>query len=88
MKVSAIASLCFQLSLARAFEIPFKLPFGINFPFGKAGSGELLALHKELISIVSLTGSEHDVGVYIADYLQERNYTVEKIPGLSPYLLC
>jgi hypothetical protein len=81
MKVSVLASLCIQASLSHAFEIPFKLPFGITLPFGKPSSAELLALHKELVNIPSVTGSEYNVGVYIAEYLQERNYTVERIPS-------
>jgi hypothetical protein len=86
MKGSIVAGiLFFQASIINAFEIPFeipfKLPFGLNFRFGKADSPELFALHKDLINIPSVTGSEHDVGIYIANYLQRRNYTVERIPS-------
>ena len=72
-----------QLSLTQAFEIPFKLPFGLNVPFLniKGTSPELFALHKDLVSIPSITGNEHEVGVFLANYLKERNYTVEQIPS-------
>lgn len=73
-----------NISLTGAFEIPFKLPFGLSFPFVKSGPPELFSLHKDLISIPSTTGSEHDVGVFLANYLQERNYTVERIPSFIP----
>ena len=64
-----------------AFEFSFKLPFGLKFPFIKEQSPELFALHKNLIEIPSVTGEEHDVGVYLAQYLEGLNYTVERIPG-------
>ena len=38
----------------------------------------LLALHRSLVEIESLTGNEHDVGVYLHDYLVKHNYTVER----------
>ena len=38
----------------------------------------LLALHRSLIEIESITGNEHDVGVYLHDYLVKHNYTVER----------
>ena len=43
-------------------------------------SPELFELHKNLIDIPSVTGSEHDVGIFLEKYLSERNYTVERIP--------
>jgi len=62
--------------------LPFSLPFGLDSIFGTTcGSRELFALHKDLIDFPSVTVSEHDVGVYLADYLTARNYTVERIPG-------
>ena len=85
MKCSAALGLLFvQVSLTNAFEIPFKLPFGLDLVFGKSNSAELFELHKDLIDIPSVTGSEHEVGVYIARYLQSRNYTVERIPSINP----
>ena len=38
----------------------------------------LLSLHKRLVEIESITGNEHDVGVYLHDYLALHNFTVEK----------
>jgi hypothetical protein len=65
-----------------AYEFPFKLPFGFDSIFGTtSGSPELFALHKDLVNFPSVTGSEHDVGVYLEDYLKALNYTVERIPG-------
>ena len=75
--------LCLQVALIKAFEIPFKLPFGLDLVFGKGNSPELFALHKDLINIPSVTGTEHEVGVFIANYLQSRNYTVERIPSTN-----
>lgn len=75
--------LCLQVALIKAFEIPFKLPFGLDLVFGTGNSPDLFALHKDLINIPSVTGSEHEVGVFIADYLQSRNYTVERIPSAN-----
>jgi acetylornithine deacetylase len=93
MKISsAIALFYFQIAFVNAFEIPFKLPFGLNIPFIKSlSSPELFELHKQLINIPSVTGSEYDVGVFLADYLTEKNYTVERIPShLKPLtaLIC
>ena len=38
----------------------------------------LLSLHKKLVEIESITGNEHDVGVYLHSYLAERGFTVER----------
>ena len=87
MKCLALLGLLFlQVAIIKAFEIPFKLPFGLDSIFG-TGNSELFALHKDLINIPSVTGSEHEVGVFIANYLQSRNFTVERIPSInSPQL--
>jgi hypothetical protein len=87
MKVRVVAALfSVQASLVSAFQLPFKLPFDLNFLFGKETAPELFTLHKALINIPSITGSEHDVGVFIAEYLKERNYTVERIPSCFDYV--
>ena len=71
-----------QAAFINAYELPFKLPFGLDSIFGTtSGSPELFALHKDLVNFPSVTGSEHDVGVYLEEYLKSRNYTVERIPG-------
>jgi hypothetical protein len=76
----ASAFICLQFVPSHAFQFNFELPFGLNSFFRKPPSPELFALHKGLIEIPSITGEEHDVGVYLAEYLEKRNYTVEKIP--------
>ena len=81
MKISALLALCVSAGAVTAFEIPFKLPsFGFSLGAFKDQSPELFELHKNLIDIPSVTGSEHEVGVYLEKYLSERNYTVERIP--------
>ena len=47
---------------------------------GKAYSNNdsLLSLHKSLVEIESITGNEHNVGIYLHDYLVRNNYTVER----------
>lgn len=79
----ALAFLCPYALTINAFELPFKLPFNINLPFGKGNKPELFALHKELINTPSITESEHEVGKFLANYLKDRNYTVETIPGIQ-----
>jgi len=75
--------LSLQAVYVNAYQLPFKLPFGLDSIFGTGdASPELFALHKELINIPSVTGSEHEVGLFLADYLEKRNYTVEKIPSI------
>lgn len=83
MKNQSVALLVIlQAAFINAYEFPFKLPFGLDSIFGTtSGSPELFALHKDLVQFPSVTGSEHDVGVYLEDYLKARNYTVERIPG-------
>jgi len=85
MKTRSVAVLfAIQAVFINAFELPFKLPFGLDSIFSTTTrSPELFALHKDLINLPSVTGSEHDAGVYLADYLAARNYTVERIPGRS-----
>jgi len=43
-----------------------------------ASTASLLALHKSLIEIESITGHEHDVAQYLIDYLELQNFTVER----------
>jgi hypothetical protein len=79
---SLLVALLLQAAFINAYEFPFKLPFGLDSIFGtSSGSPELFALHKDLVQFPSVTGSEHEVGVYLEDYLKARNYTVERIPG-------
>lgn len=41
---------------------------------------DLLDLHKSLITISSTSGNEHDVGVFLADYLVQKGYNVQRLP--------
>lgn len=38
----------------------------------------LLSLHRDLVDIESISGNEHDVGIFVAEYLESRNFTVIK----------
>jgi len=46
---------------------------------------ELLSLHKSLVSIPSVTGTEHAVGSFLVDYLAARSYTtqIQPLPPLN-----
>jgi hypothetical protein len=80
MKLPTLLTLSITTTAVVAFEIPFKLPFNLFQGAFKASSPELFELHKNLIDIPSVTGSEQDVGLFLEKYLSERNYTVERIP--------
>lgn len=41
-------------------------------------SDPLLAFHKDLVEIESISGNEHDVGVFLAKYLESKDFTVVK----------
>ncbi|KAJ5534901.1 Peptidase M20 [Penicillium freii] len=38
----------------------------------------LLSLHRDLVKIESISGNEHDVGLFVATFLEARNFTVVK----------
>lgn len=38
----------------------------------------LLSLHRDLVNIESISGNEHDVGLFVAQFLEARNFTVVK----------
>ncbi|KAF2876536.1 hypothetical protein BDV95DRAFT_483398 [Massariosphaeria phaeospora] len=40
-------------------------------------SGELLHLHRKLVGLESVTGDEQHIGLWLAAYLRDRNFTVE-----------
>ncbi|KAG9246819.1 hypothetical protein BJ878DRAFT_252728 [Calycina marina] len=46
-------------------------------PLLSASTTSLLALHKDLVEIESITGNEADVAAYLVTYLQKQNFTVE-----------
>lgn len=41
-------------------------------------SDPLLSLHRDLVEIESISGNEHNVGIFLAGYLEARNFTVVK----------
>lgn len=43
-----------------------------------AHSKPMLALHRDLVKIESISGNENAVGEYLADYLKSHNFTVDK----------
>lgn len=42
------------------------------------GEDSLLSFHRRLIEIPSISGHEHEVSIYLEQYLKARNFTVEK----------
>jgi acetylornithine deacetylase len=42
-----------------------------------ADESPLISLHKSLVSIPSVSGSEHDVAIWLKDYLESKSFTVE-----------
>ncbi|KAL0633790.1 hypothetical protein Q9L58_007329 [Maublancomyces gigas] len=76
-----------------AFKLPFKLPPGIeNLKIrfesielpqfirniaDPISTSPLFSLHKSLIEIPSISGSEREVGEWLANYLISKNFTVE-----------
>jgi acetylornithine deacetylase len=38
----------------------------------------LLSLHRDLVEIESISGNEHDVGIFVAEFLESQNFTVIK----------
>ncbi|KAJ5536871.1 hypothetical protein N7513_010057 [Penicillium frequentans] len=41
-------------------------------------SSPLLSFHRDLIGIESISGNEHDVGLFVAEFLESKNFTVVK----------
>lgn len=42
------------------------------------GEDSLFSFHRRLTEIPSISGYEHDIAIYLKDYLKARNFTVEK----------
>ncbi|KAJ5583930.1 hypothetical protein N7450_006594 [Penicillium hetheringtonii] len=38
----------------------------------------LLSFHRDLVEIESISGNEHDIGLFVAEYLESKNFTVIK----------
>jgi len=55
---------------------------GLEQPLGygdtEVGQSDLYLLHKNLVNIESISGNEHDIGVFLESYLKDHNFTVEK----------
>ncbi|OCK79362.1 Zn-dependent exopeptidase [Lepidopterella palustris CBS 459.81] len=49
----------------------------LQAPHNPPSSRELLSLHRSLVEIQSITGNEHEVGKWLASYLESKNLTVE-----------
>lgn len=41
-------------------------------------SDPLLQFHRDLVDIESISGNEHDVGIFVAEFLESKNFTVVK----------
>jgi acetylornithine deacetylase len=84
MKLLKLPHLLYLSNLASATSIkPQQL---IHDPALQSSSSSLLALHKSLVEIESITGHEHDVAQYLISYLSSQNLTVETQdvgPGLD-----
>ncbi|RPB24854.1 Zn-dependent exopeptidase [Terfezia boudieri ATCC MYA-4762] len=63
-----------MLKLASTLPLPSFLRHKIATP---ADHSQLLSLHKSLVEIPSITGSEYAVGEWLAQYLVSQNFTVE-----------
>jgi acetylornithine deacetylase len=89
MKLLKLLLLLFLSHLASATSIDQQQPLhGDDDPAlaSSSSSSKLLALHKALAKIESITGHEHDVAQYLIGYLSLQNLTVETQdvgPGLD-----
>ncbi|PMD24819.1 Zn-dependent exopeptidase [Hyaloscypha hepaticicola] len=84
MKLLKLPHLLYLANLASATSIKYQQP--IHDPALQSSSSPLLALHKSLVEIESITGHEHDVAQYLISYLSSQNLTVETQdvgPGLD-----
>lgn len=45
---------------------------------GAISKDPLLSFHRDLVNTDSVSGNEHDVGIFLAEYLEARNFTVVK----------
>ncbi|KAJ3542633.1 hypothetical protein NM208_g3998 [Fusarium decemcellulare] len=83
MRVAPIAAFLASASLALGFE--WQQPLGKRPLFGASKDSdapsyrsELLKLHKSLIEISSISGTEHDVGKWLESYLADKGYTTAR----------
>jgi len=83
MKLLKLSLLLFISNFVSAISINQQKPF--YDPALPSSSSPLLALHKSLVEIESITGHEHDVAQYLLSYLSSQNLTVE-IQAVGPGL--
>ncbi|PTD04562.1 Peptidase M20 domain-containing protein [Fusarium culmorum] len=92
MRVATVASLLASASLAIAFDwqqvigtsdnrAPSAVSTDSDAPSYRS---ELLSLHKSLIETSSVSGTEHDVGVWLESYLEKKGYTTAR-QALEPF---
>ncbi|KAE9381364.1 Zn-dependent exopeptidase [Stipitochalara longipes BDJ] len=77
MKLLKLSLLYLLSRLASAALIDSQQPLHDPAPASSSSSSKLLALHKSLVEIESITGHEHDVAQYLIDYLTLQNLTIE-----------
>lgn len=70
-----IASLAVVISQQPGYapSVQFEQPLGHDI-----GHKTLYSLHRDLVNIESISGSEHEVGLYLEKFLKKHNYTVER----------
>ncbi|ORY16289.1 hypothetical protein BCR34DRAFT_120307 [Clohesyomyces aquaticus] len=69
-------------TLATASQTPL-LPSASPPLLPESTSHELLSLHRHLIELSSITGTEHNISVWLSSYLRAQNFTVE-LQEVSP----
>lgn len=71
------------LSASSEVSVPHR--DGTNSLENVISNDPLLSFHRDLVEIESISGNEHDVGVFLAEYLEARNFTVVKqeVPPVS-----
>jgi acetylornithine deacetylase len=92
MRVATVANLLASASLAIAFDWQQVLGTTDNHAPSAVSSksdapsyrSELLSLHKSLIETSSVSGTEHDVGVWLESYLEKKGYTTSR-QELEPF---
>jgi len=74
-------------SFARFQFIGYDSSHGLEQPLqlsqAEVSQSPLFALHRSLVDIESISGNEHNVGIYLERFLKHHNYTVER-QDISP----
>ncbi|KAE8152106.1 hypothetical protein BDV25DRAFT_76301 [Aspergillus avenaceus] len=72
-------SLLLLSALAAASPHPaHQSPLGPTSPESIIDASPFLSFHRDIVQIPSVTGTEHNVGTFIADFLAAHNFTVHK----------